>query len=903
MADPALHEELERLRVEVEALRLANAAIQDQMSAGAAGADALLSAMERQAEDLRAANLRQSGQAAFTRRVMDTSGALMIVLDAEGRILQVNRRFHDELAAAEGEVAGRALDDWLPPDERAALERRLIKPPWTVYSHLFELMRVAGAYEAEHHLLGADGAYRDYWIEASPQTDPQGKEEGAVVCATDITALNRQRDALAARERHLREAQRIAQIGRWELDLATNRILDWSDELRKTCELSHPLASGRDFVALAHPDDRDELDRVFRAAVKARAPFAHACRLRFGDGRIKWVDLRAMMHAHAGRVRRVSGTMQDITARRQADEEISLAARVFDNSLNGVVITDAKNRILRINRAFTRILGYQHEELVGKTTAVLKSDRHDATFYRALWRELKNAGEWQGEIWDRRKDGGVTPLWQSISAVRDSRGDVINYIGVFYDLSDQKRAAAHIHHLAYYDALTDLPNRQSFNDSCEQALKLARRDRTNLAVLFLDLDRFKYVNDTLGHPVGDELLRGVARRIKRALRQSDIIARLGGDEFIVLAQGVAHPDAAARIAEKIIHTLAKPFSIDGHRLEIRVSVGISCFPHDGADAATLIKNADLALYKAKEEGRDQFRFFEASLMAKAREKLFLEAELRAALERGELFLHYQPQFSLADGRLVGSEALARWRHAERGMIPPDKFIAIAEECGLIVPLGEWALRAACRQGEEWRRAGLGPHRIAVNMSGLQLERADFVATVARILAETGLPPDWLELEVTETYVMRQPEKSARALEGLRALGIALSIDDFGAGQSSLAYLKRLPVQSLKIDRSFITDLPFGENEAAITRAIIALGHSLHLKVLAEGVETPAQADFLRGLGCDQAQGYFYSRPVDVENMQRILRHKDAAPGAGSDQTEPSRGNDDRRRAPRSSAPC
>ena len=870
MAESSVSDELAWLRIEVESLRLANAAIQEQMSADAEGADVLLRAMQRQAEDLRAATSRQSALAKFTQRVMDTSSALMVVLDADGRIRQVNRRFRDELADAEGEMAGRVLDDWLPPDERAALKRRLNKLPWTVHSHLFELMRADGAYEAEHRLLGVDGAYLNFLVEASPQTDPQGKEEGAVVCATDITALKQQRDELTSREKHLREAQRIAQLGRWELDLATNRILDWSDELRKTCEVAHPLATGLDFMALVHSDDREALDRAFRDAVRTRRLFDHTCRLHFPDGRVKWIDVRGLMHARAGRVLRVSGTMQDITARRQADDEINLAARVFDDSLNGVIITDARSRIVKVNRAVTRILGYEPEELIGKTPAAMKSDRHDAAFYAKLWRELRATGEWQGEIWDRRKDGEITPLWQSISAVRDARGEIINYIGVFYDLSDQKRAAAHIHHLAYYDALTDLPNRQSFSESCEQALKLARRNGTPLALLFLDLDRFKNVNDTLGHPVGDELLRGVARRLKRTLRQSDVVARLGGDEFIVLAQNISGPEDAGRIAEKIIAALSKPFSIDGHRMEIRASVGISCFPEDGAEAATLIKHADLALYKAKEEGRDQFRYFESSLMAKAREKLFLEAELRAAIHRGELYLNYQPQISLADGRLVGSEALARWRHAERGQIPPDKFIAIAEESGLIIPLGEWVLREACRQGESWRQAGLGPHRIAVNMSGLQLERADFVATVARILAETGLPPDWLELEITETYVMRQPEKSARALEGLRALGVALSIDDFGVGQSSLAYLKRLPVQSLKIDRSFVSDLPFGENEAAITRAIVALGHSLHLKVLAEGVETPAQAEFLRGIGCDQAQGYFYSRPVDAAQLERLL---------------------------------
>jgi len=869
--------ELTRLRIEVESLRLANAAVQEQMSADAAGADALLRAMETQAEDLRAANLRQSRQAEFTQRVMDTSSALMIVLDAEGHIRQVNRRFREELAEAEGELTGRVLDDWLPPEERDALEHRLIKLPWTVHSHLFELLRGSGAYEAEHRLRGVEGVYREYWIEASPQTDPQGKEEGAVICATDMTALKKQRDELAAQERRLREAQSIAQLGRWAIDLTTDRIVNWSDELEKICEAPQPELR-TDFLPLVHPDDRDDLESDFRDAIDKRRLFSHSCRLRLPDGRIKWIDMRGLIHERGGWPVRASGTMQDVTAQRRADEEIGLAARVFENSLNGVIITDAQTRILKVNSAFTRILGYEPEDLIGKTPAVLRSDRHDCAFYTNLWRELKQTGEWQGEIWDRRKDGEVTPLWQSISAVRNARGEIVNFIGACYDLSDQKRAAAHIHHLAYFDALTDLPNRQSFGDSCELALKLARRDGKRLAILFLDLDRFKYVNDTLGHPVGDALLRGVAQRLQESLRESDVIARLGGDEFIVLARDVAGPEDAARIADKIIAALAKPFVIDGHRLEIRVSIGISCFPGDGGGADTLIKHADLALYKAKEEGRDQFRFYDASLTAKAREKLFLEAELRKAIERGELFLNYQPQFALADGRLVGSEALARWRHAERGLIPPGKFIAIAEESGLIVPLGEWALREACQQAERWRQAGLGPHRIAVNMSGLQLERADFVATVAHILQETGLPSDWLELEVTETYVMRQPEKSARALEGLRELGVALSIDDFGAGQSSLTYLKRLPVHTLKMDRSFIADLPFGEDEAAIARAIVALGHSLRLQVLAEGIETPAQAEFLRGLGCDQGQGYFFSRPIDAESLEAILRKRADASG-------------------------
>ena len=874
MAERPAISEIELLRAEIDSLRLANAAIQQQMSADAAGADALLRAMEAQANALREAHVRQRAQADFTQRVMDTSGALMIVLDAEGRIRQVNRRFLDELESPSGALVGRAIDEWLAPEDFAALSAEVGQLPWPVYSPLFERLRRDSAYEAEHRLRAVGGEYRTFWVEARAQTDPQGKEEGAVVCATDITPLKQQSDALLLRERQLREAQRIAQLGNWEIDLASGAVLHWSDELRSICEQDERPRDRAALLAMVHPEDRAATAREFDEAAAQGGLFALSFRLDLPAQRTKWLELRGLVSA-AGQA---AGTLQDITAQRQADEQISLDAKVFESSLNAVIITDARTRILRVNRAFTRILGYEPEEVIGLPTSRMKSGRHDRAFYSELWASLQRDGQWQGEIWDRRKDGECVPLWQSISLVRDARGQIVNYIAACFDLSDQKRAAAHIHHLAYYDALTDLPNRLSLNEACDQALKQARRDRGKLALLFLDLDRFKNVNDTLGHRVGDELLCKVARRLKRILRESDMVARLGGDEFVVLTQGINGPGDAARVAEKILATLARSCVIEGHRLEVRASIGISCYPGDGSDAATLIKHADLALYKAKEEGRDQFRFYEEHLATKARERLFLETELREAIKNGDLALHYQPQFRLSDGQLVASEALARWRHAARGWIPPAKFIAIAEECGLIVQLGEWALREACRQGEAWRRAGLGPHRIAVNVSGIQLEHADFVGTVARILAETGLPPAWLEIEVTETYVMRQPEKNVRVLQGLRDLGVELAIDDFGSGQSSLAYLKRLPVQTLKIDRAFITDLPFGENETAIARAIVVLGHSLNLHVLAEGIETPAQADFLRGLGCDLGQGYFYSQPVPAERMEQILRQISKAPG-------------------------
>jgi diguanylate cyclase (GGDEF)-like protein/PAS domain S-box-containing protein len=871
MPDFSLSPEAERLRAEVEALRLANAAIQEQMSIDAARTDKMLRMMEAQAEALQEANRHQTNQADFTQRVMDTSSALMIVLGPEGRISQVNRRFRVDLRAPEGEIAGRVLDDWLPLEERNRLEQSLARLPWPAHSPLFERVRCSGSYAAEHRLLAKDGQYRFYWVEATLQHDPKGKEEGAVVCATDITAIKKQHDALLDSERQLKEAQRIAQIGRWELDLTTGEVIQQSDELLQIWELSEPPRRYEDCLALIHPDDRQAVDEAFQESIRDRRLFSASCRLLLAGGRIKWVQLRGvMLGGENGRPLRANGTLQDVTAQRQTDEQLSLAASVFETSLNGVVITDAEARIIRVNPAFSRILGYEPDEVIGKKTSIFKSKRHDPTFFKQLWAKLSSEGEWHGEIWDRRKDGESIPLWQNISAVRDKRGSVKNYISVFYDLTEQKRSAAHIHHLAYYDSLTDLPNRQLFNERCEQAMKMAQRTGRRMCLLFLDLDRFKYINDSLGHPVGDALLRAVAQRLVQNLRQGATIARLGGDEFVLLLQNARGPEDGQEVAAKIIAVLSRPFVVQGHRLEVGASIGVSCYPGDGEDAATLIKNADLAMYQAKEEGRGKFLFYKSHLTDQAQERQFLEGELRKALEQSELFLQYQPQVDLADGRLVGSEALLRWRHPERGVIAPDKFIPIAEETGLIIQLGEWALRTACRQAMEWMHKGLGLHPIAVNISGVQIERSDLVGAVADILAETGLPAEFLELEITETYVMRQAQENVNVLDGLRSFGVSLAIDDFGTGQSSLAYLKRLPVNKLKIDRSFVSDLPSGENEAAIARAIVALGHSLHLKVLAEGIETAAQAEFLRELGCDEAQGFLFSRPIDASAMEGLF---------------------------------
>ncbi len=860
-----MSDELHRLRAEVEALRLANSALEAQMLAGAEQSDAMLREVETQRNALRTAHQGQRTLSGFVQRVMDTAGSLVIVLGPDGRVRLANRRCEEALGEAARDLEGRTLDELLPVDERMALASRLPPLPWEVVSPLFETVRRQGNYSAEHRLAGCNGHFRHYLFDAAMLHDPQGKEEGAVVNATDITLLKQQEARLRRSESLLKEAQRLAHMGSWELELMSNR-LSWSDEVFRIFEIdpSRFGASYEAFLAAIHPDDRERVNQAYTESLRSHGSYDLVHRLLLADGQVKWVHERCATHyAEDGSPLRSIGTVQDVTAQRESDESLRLAATVFDSSLNGILITSPEGAILRVNQAFSEITGYSAEEALGRTPRLLKSEQHDAAFYQTMWEALDRTGSWQGEIWDRHRDGHVIPMWQSITAVLDAQGEVSHYIGIFFDITEQKRAAEHIDRLAHYDALTDLPNRLLFNERCTHALERARREGGKVALLFLDLDHFKHVNDSLGHPVGDALLQAVAQRLKQQLREEDTVARLGGDEFVVILEEVAAAADTEWVARKLLEAFTEVFPVRGHDLSLGISIGISMYPNDGEDVTSLVKNADIALYRAKEHGRGNFQFFEAYLTQVAAERLYIEGELRQAIRRDELAIHYQPQHTLDDGGLAGAEALLRWRHPELGQVPPDRFIPIAEDSGLIVPIGEWVLREACRQAKAWLDSGNPLERVAVNLSGVQIQRGDIVATVSRILAETGLPPERLELEITETYIMRQAERDIRVLEQLRDLGVKLAIDDFGTGQSSLGYLKRLPVDKLKIDRSFVMDIPQDADDAAITRAIVALGHSLRLKVLAEGVETPQQEAFLKELGCDAVQGYYYSKPVDV----------------------------------------
>ncbi len=550
--------------------------------------------------------------------------------------------------------------------------------------------------------------------------------------------------------------------------------------------------------------------------------------------------------------------------------KLALYAKVFENSEEAIIISDAQNRIISVNRAFTRITGYSQEEVVGRNPKLLSSGKQDRDFYEEMWRSIRNSGQWQGEIWNRRKSGEIYPEWLSISTEKNDRGELSNHIAIFTDITSRKRSEERIRFLAYYDPLTELPNRVLFEEHMSRALAAARRSGNQLALLFLDLDRFKSINDSLGHLAGDLLLQSVARRLKKHIRESDTICRQGGDEFIIVLTGIENPESVIRVAENIVKEMAEPHHIAGQHLVVSFSIGISLFPQDGSTSESLIRNADAAMYHAKDAGRNNFQFFSAEMNSEAFERLSMEGDLRQALRKGEFYLKYQPKMDLKSGNLIGMEVLLRWRHGEKGEIPPAKFIPIAEECGLISPIGDWVLETACRQCQRWRDSGSFSLPISVNISALQFRQQKISDTISRILEETGLDPKLLELELTESMVMQNAQETMVTLAELKKLGVALSIDDFGTGYSSLNYLRYFPLDRLKIDRSFVRHISTVEADAAITRTIISMGHSLNLKVIAEGVETSAQLEILKDQGCDEIQGFYYSEPLLPEEFERYL---------------------------------
>ena len=549
----------------------------------------------------------------------------------------------------------------------------------------------------------------------------------------------------------------------------------------------------------------------------------------------------------------------DITERKLAEEKLRLSATVLEHIADGVTVLDVHGRVLATNPAFTQITGFTEMEALGQQSSLTRPGRDDEPFYRQMWQDLLETGFWRGERWEKRKNGEAYLEWLTVSSVRDDSDQVTHYVCVFSDITEVKESQDKLDHLAHHDPLTALPNRLLFHDRLQHAMVRCARAGQQLAVLFIDLDRFKNVNDTLGHHVGDLLLKQVAGQLAACLREGDTLARLGGDEFIVLLEDVGG-QGAAHVAEKLMALFEQPLTVSGYELFVTGSVGISLFPQDATDLNMLIRNADVAMYQAKARGRNGYQFYAPSMSGEGAMRLRLESLLRRAIEKGEIFLEYQPQVEIDTGRLVGVEALVRWDSPELGRVAPVRFIPVAEDTGFISQLGQWVLAEACSQMRRWDRAGLAVPKMAVNLSVRQFERGSIAPVVAAVLQETGLAAGRLQLEVTESVIMNTSD-ALQHINELRAVGVGLAIDDFGTGYSSLAYLSQLPVQTLKIDRSFIQDILVDANDEAIAVAVIQLGKSLNLSVVAEGVENEEQAAFLLRHGCRQAQGYLYSRPV------------------------------------------
>jgi len=630
------------------------------------------------------------------------------------------------------------------------------------------------------------------------------------------------------------------------------------------------------------PEDRDRVSRTIHAALEGNESFDVEYRIRRADGRIRWVLERGvgLRNAH-GKLAWIEGFIQDISERMAANEALHEAVRryrsLFEHATEGIFQTTPEGRYLNANPALARIYGHTSpDDLITDLHDIQRQlyvlpDRRDE-FVR-LMQEQGVVRNFESQVY--RRDGCIIWISENARVVKDADGSVQFFEGTVVDITERKQHEAVLEHQASHDSLTGLPNRSLLRDRIEQAIIKARRYNHMVAVVFVDLDHFKLINDSLGHHVGDRLLLEVADRLMTCVRGHDSVGRQGGDEFVIVLTEQHDDNDTIAVVSRLLDVISQPWVDNGQEYGISCSVGISCYPQDGDDPDALLRSADAAMYKAKASGRSTYHFYTPELNQAISERLELENSLRHALERDEFRVYYQPRIDVASSRIIGAEALIRWDCPGKGIIPPDSFISIAEETGLIIPIGQWILQEACRQNSLWQRAGLPSINVSVNLSPIQFRHAGLVQSVAGALAQTGLDPACLELELTESFVMHDAERINVAMQSLKTLGVDIAVDDFGTGYSSLSYLKRFPVDRLKIDKSFVRDIDSDPDDAAIVRAIITLGHALGLKVVAEGVETSAHLEFLRQHGCDELQGYYFSRPVPAPEMETLLRNAGA----------------------------
>ena len=817
----------------------------------------------------------------FQNSILHGTQAAIIATDTRGTITLFNSGAEAMLGIPADELVGRTtpfgFHDW---DEIVARATEQSRNAGTEIEPGLVFARALAHQEREQRQwtwIRRDGKRLQVMLQTSALHGVDGEISGYLGVAIDITARTEAETALRSSEEKLRRLFDLSPLG-----IARNTLDGRFIEANQA--LLDMVGHSRDsFLKLSYGDltpadyEIDEQHHMATLAAEGRyGPYEKEYLHR--DGHRVPVRLSGVVVTDPHGEKYSWSIIEDISESKRVESQTLLASSVFQSTDEGIIVAAPDTTIVSVNPAFTQITGFSAEEAIGNTPRLLKSDRQDQHFYAAMWTLLSTAGQWQGQIWNRRKDGTPFLAWQTISAVKSTDGTILHYVSVFNDITELHRKEEHIRFHAYHDALTGLPNRQLLIDRLGQEIERSRRTGKQVAVMFMDLDRFKVVNDSLGHNVGDELLIEVSGRLETSVRKSDTVGRWGGDEFIVVLSDFASIGDVADVAKKIIDQTSEPMDLRGHDIRVGASIGIAIYPQDGSDSDELLKHADLAMYRSKAAGRGGFHFFHQSMNAHAVERLELEASLRQAIDKGEFELYFQPKINILFNKVDGAEALIRWNHPTLGVVPPNRFIPLAEETGLILPLGDWVIGQACRQLREWRDSRTADLCLAVNLSARQFLDPDLPERLATHLRNNDLSGQSLEVELTESAVMTDPARAVQMLERIRDLGVSVSVDDFGTGYSSLAYLKRFPINAVKIDRSFINEITSDPDAAAIVRTIVTLSRTLNLKSIAEGVESEEQMAVLRELGCTSAQGFLFSRPLPAGPFIDWLEHRKTLTG-------------------------
>ena len=774
-------------------------------------------------------------------------------IDADGRTTFVNRKMAEILGYTVAEMQGQSLFTFMDNEGRKITENNI------------ERRRRGVTEEHEFKFIRKDGVEIWTLLSTSPLFDDRGRYTGAFAMVADITEHKRWESTLIQSEKNFRTLIEDANVGvlvhyQGKHEFANTKLLNM---------LGYTLEEFRTTTMqdIVHVSEFEKVAARYRARMEGRdVPNVYDTVLQTKGGDLVAVELTSTKTFWEGRPAGLV-LLQDITDRQQAVDQMRKLSGAVEQTADSIIITDSQGNIEYVNQAFEQITGYKRDEAIGQTPRLVKSDRQRPEFYDELWRTIRDGKVYTDVFINRRKDGSLYYEEKTITPLKDADGLITHFVSTGKDVSERIQIQERLQYMAQHDALTDLPNRVLLFDRLKRALVRARRHKRFLAVMFIDLDRFKNINDSLGHEAGDQLLQQLSERLRRCVRGDDTVARFGGDEFVILLDDVARDADVHEVARKILDELLPPFNIGAQQLFITASIGVSLYPNDGEDSSTLLKYADVAMYRAKELGKNTYQFYSAEMSARAFERLTLESNLRHALERGEFHLFYQPQVDTMSGALVGIEALLRWQHPKFGMVMPGEFMPMLEETGLIIPVGEWVLMTACDQLRVWHDAGWSSLRMAVNLSARQFGSQSLIPTVEKALACMGGNPAQLELEITESIFMQHAMATAKTLSELFSIGCRLAIDDFGTGYSSLAYLKRFPINVLKIDHSFVRDIPDDKDDAEIVNTIIAMAHNLRIEVVAEGVETEEQISFLRACGCDCMQGYLFSHPLPAEEVE------------------------------------